>query len=381
MSSTLNLAVLVLAFALTPFPLGCQRARHVEHTVHVSGEETRMRWVQDDRTVEIRTRGEIELDEAEASVRSISPGGRLTLMERTGGGAERRAELHPTGGGITRAYRVDGRERPWNEEASRWLASILPEIARESGVDAQERVERIRRGGGATAVLEEIGRIRGDGSKAAHLRALASVPLTEGEAVVALRHAGTIGSDSHRAEVLLALADRGVLARAAVQRAFFSAVEGLGSDARRRSVLETVLRQDGSEAVRMRLLRSARSIGSDAHRAALLVDVAERGALSGPALISAYFDAVGGIGSDSQRGRVLTTVLGSHGERPEVVLAVLRSARSIGSDSVKAAVLLAVSRALLDRRDVAEVYREASGSIGSERQRSRVEAHAVERGS
>jgi hypothetical protein len=83
------------------------------------------------RRVVIRARGAVRGPAAD-DIRSLRPGGSV-MVEETRNGQTRRAELTPgRGGGIARAYRVNGQARPFDAEAERWFSSILREFTRKA---------------------------------------------------------------------------------------------------------------------------------------------------------------------------------------------------------------------------------------------------------
>lgn len=367
--------------AVCALPLACQTERHTEHTIHTSGEDTRIRWIHNGRSVELRMDGSVEFSDDETEVRRVSPGGRFSLEEQLRGRPDRRVEFRAgPNGGLTRAYFVNGRRESWDASARAWLTGLLPEMARENGIGAEARVARIHARQGSAGVLGEIGRIRSGGSQVAHLRALLdNHPLSAAETMRVLQQVERIDSDSQKAALLRTLAERRDLEQGAVQHAFFDAVDAIGSDTQRQGVLGAVLEQrTPSEPVLAAVLESTAKIGSDTQKASLLVEVAERFSLAGPHLREGFFDAAVSIGSDTQHARVLTSVLRGQGNRPDVVLAVLRSAQSIGSDSQKAEVLLAVPPARLRDQATANAFTETMRTIGSDSQRARVATFALE---
>lgn len=381
MFSRLKTLALGTGLLLGAVPVACQTQQHTEHTTHTSGSRSHIRWIHDGRSVEMRTDGQVELSDAQTEVHRLSPGGRFSLEERVVGRPDRRVEYRAAADGtLTRAYFVNGRAEAWDASACTWLAALLPELARETGVDAEARVARIHAQRGTAGVLEEVGRIRSGSSQAAHLRALlANHPLSAAEIARVLQHVRRIDSDSQKSSLLHTIAERREFEQSTVQRAFFEAVGTIGSDSLRRGVLAAVLgRGHPSEATLVGVLESAAAIGSDSQKGSLLTEVAELYTLASPRVRDAFFAVAGGIDSDSQRARVLTTVLTRQGERSDVVLAAVRSAQEIGSDSQKATVLLAVPPARLRDRTVADAFMDVMRSIDSDSQRGRVATFALE---
>ena len=70
------------------------------------------------------------------------------------------------------AYSVDGERASFEDDGRAWLDDLLPEILRESGLNARQRVARIRRDGGIAAVLADISHTESTSAKRAAYDAL-----------------------------------------------------------------------------------------------------------------------------------------------------------------------------------------------------------------
>ena len=82
---------------------------------------------------------------------------------RRRGGHERELIAKPGAGGAPEVtFELDGERQPFDDSARAWLGRMLPELFRETGVDAKGRVGRILARGGVDAVLAEMRLIRSD---------------------------------------------------------------------------------------------------------------------------------------------------------------------------------------------------------------------------
>lgn len=293
-----------------------------------------------DRCLEVQAVGRVTFDDADADVQALEPGGSFVATESRGGEV-RALSLAWRGGAIEREYQVNGRVRPAAEGAE-WFRGVVLDIVRQSGYGAERRVARIRRQGGASAVLDELQHIRSDYVRQRYLEILiAEDGMTTDEIGRSVRFASdNIGSDY----------SKGLVLRAAVVRR--------GED---RAVAEAVT-------------RGAATIGSDYERANVLLAALERAEPDVPATRESFFRALDGVGSDYERGRVLRTLAGRDALGGETVRAILRSAARIGSDHEKAMVLLAVATQPERLRDDASraAFDLALKSIGSDYEYRRV---------
>jgi len=114
-------------------------------------------------------------------------------------------------------------------------------------------------------------------------------------------------------------------------------------------VLVAAAHHAGSSAdIVTQVAKSAKPIGSDEDKAAVLAELAGS-SFQDERLRDAFFAAVDSIGSDDERGKVLSAVLTRRGVSKEVIIRAIESAAKVGSDEVKARVLgQAIGASLVD---------------------------------
>ena len=97
------------------------------------------------RRFELSMRGKIWFSDDDRDIERLEPGGRLMIEERLRFGPERMIIITAApNGDLQRTFIVDGQSRPFDATAQAWLGTVLPDIIRETGVGAVERVKRIR---------------------------------------------------------------------------------------------------------------------------------------------------------------------------------------------------------------------------------------------
>ena len=384
MHTPLGFLTLGFAAALTVVPaLAAQSrvTRQVRHENHGSSSRYTMILHDDDRTVSVACDGPLELNDDDTDVTSLGNGGYLVIDEQRRGEPGRHIEFRNTGGGIRRTYTVNGQASDDARDQRAWLARILPELAREQGLNAERRVQRILKKEGPDGVLREIRLIRSDGVKRTYLLTLLErAKLDDGQTAAALRIVEReISSDGDKASVLRVLIPKINLEEAGARDAFFEATSSISSDGDRSRVLLSVLPRSAENATALTsLLESAAGISSDGDRSRVLIGAADAPALASAAARDAWFRTAGGISSDGDRSRALLAILQQHGTRTDVAVAALRSAREISSDGDKARVLLAVAPEQLRDGQVAAAYDLALDSISSDGDRRRADLHMRE---
>ena len=300
----------------------------------------------DNRSLTVTSRGQIWFTDDDSDVARVEDGGRLMIEERRRGFPDRMLII-TTGrsGRQERTYLVDGVRTEYDQRAEAWLATLIPELARESGIGAEERARRILDRDGPDGLIAEAERIRSSSVRRRYLTVLLDNGRPrDADTPRALRAVAGIGSSSEKATLLVLAANRVPLDDPATRAAYFDAVRSISSGSELRRVLMAVLdRTPVGAPVLAEGLDASRRISSGSERATVLVAVAGRHRLASGPVRDAFFTAADEMSSSSERRRVLIAVLRAPGSDEAVVRAVVRSARSIASDSEKAAVLLEAS--------------------------------------
>lgn len=369
-------------------------------TTKVHDDEMSLSLATDDRHLKILVEGEVRFSEAEDEIVFLEHGGRLRIDDEHAG-VERELVMEGGTGGepLLVYFEVDGKDGAFDAEARPWLSSVIPEIYRMSGLDAEARTGRIFRRGGADAVLEEIRLIRSDHVQGLYLSALFRMDdLTEDELVSTLRLAGetissdfelrrtltaalpalgessrvsasflesarSIGSDFEAAELLIASWEHLAGGRA-VEDAYFGLAEGIGSDFEMRRALEAALTIPWMvETEATRLLALSGKLGSDFEQSEFLVTFSQVGGLSAEDQ-QALIRASEGIGSDYEHARALEAAGRAMDMDAGTATLLLRTAaRKISSDHELAELLLALAPELPEDPDVAGAYEEAAETL------------------
>jgi hypothetical protein len=120
----------------------------------------------------VKIDGAIEFTDDDHDIKSLSPGGRFRMEERTGLSGRAYEVKADSAGNLTKTWSVNGSAKPLDTEGRAWLDRLLPQMIRESGIGAGPRVARILRQGGPQAVIAEMGLIHSDGAKRVYVEQL-----------------------------------------------------------------------------------------------------------------------------------------------------------------------------------------------------------------
>lgn len=379
--------------------------RHARDGASMSVEVTDAGWFGESTNIRYRTKGyELALDadgefafnDAETDVSEIED---ELEIEEEDAGVTRRVEFENDDGQIVRRYFVDGDEQPYDAAAQAWLAKLIPQVLRQSGIDAQARVARIHARGGADAVLNEIDQLVSDYVTAEYLsllfdrgamnsaqlgRATAAAARIESDYELrraftgALTHqrldddhqiaifsaAGKMDSDYERRELLVAgLAN--ISTAVAVRDAWFQALDQGSSDYEHRVAIESAFAALGDdEHMVRRALTSVERIDSDYERRMALEALAPRVA-AGSVNVEAYARAATGIGSDYELRQALTDLVTRVPLDANGYGVLLDAAGKIDSDYECRELLVEIAGRMPEDASLIAKYRSVARSLGA----------------
>jgi beta-lactamase regulating signal transducer with metallopeptidase domain len=368
---------------------------HISSDVNVKGGQDVMLIQVSDKAhkYSVKIDGKVTFNENEDDVASLGDGGSASFSE-TRLGKTQRIEVTSRGGKLEKTYFVDEKQQPVDAETQKWMAALIPNVIRETAIDAEGRVRHIREKGGADAVLNEIGHIDSGYARGVYLRylaaggtltsaqmtralalvdgidsdyekrnalaALASVqPLDAAQQMLVLAQASKIGSDYERAELLV-----GMLPQLApsdeVRAAWLKAASGIGSDYEHRRVLSAMLDAGHvDEATLTEVVAAASTIGSDYERRSLLTSAVQR-THDADKLATAYAAAASKIGSDYERREALVALIRAPGFGKTGARAVLDALTGIGSDYDCREVLVDLAQVMPNDADLIARYRDVA---------------------
>lgn len=343
-----------------------------------------------------------------SGVRQISDGGYLdATLDK--GGQSRRVRYVGAQGGIQRQFWVNGQIKAWGVDADRFVAELMPILFRETGLNANERVDWLLKERGADALLAEIALIDSDSIQGRYIgryAETASIPpqtlerllamagkdidsdsqlgatlekifdtqkTTGRQLVQLLKAALSIDSDS-QAQALAQKVGPAAFASDEITAAYFDLARTIDSDSQMQAALSSLVANPSVADARIgqTLELAGTDIDSDSQLSALLIQAAPRVGAS-EALAQSYLKAAASVDSDSQSTAALMALAENARLSPASWRGLLDAAGRIGSDSQKSSLLVSVAERLPRQADVEGAYRSAVKTIGSDSNRRRAE--------
>lgn len=325
------------------------------------------------RCIEARLEGTVGFSDDATMVSALGPGASALFRERLPG-VDRVVRFTPSADGVQPAMEVNGRSVPFDDEARAWLARLLPELTRETGFNAAERVARLHAREGTAGALREIATIASNSSKRVHYIALLQLPgVGAGDIAEVVRQASREISSSGDLRELLGAVPVGHRPADEVRRAVMTAIATIRSDGDKREVLQQYAGSGDRETI-LAVLLATPTVRSDGDKRSILTETAASALEDGEAsLRDAWFDAFDAVRSDGDQRSLLFAALPYARGDASLTAAILRGVTGIGSDGDASAVLVAVAqRGLLTTPELRSLYESAARTISSQGDARRV---------
>jgi beta-lactamase regulating signal transducer with metallopeptidase domain len=334
-------------------------------------------------TVDLRTEGQVDFNDDFTDVRRVSADGFFRL-DVTDGGTRRQLDIEPRGGDVSRTWRVNGAERPYDAEARAWFAAFLIDLDRRTAVGVDIRLPHLLKQGGTDAVLAETALMTSDHPRGRYYaKLIATSRLSPAEMTRLLSQAASLTKSDHYADELIGHAAKAGAAEETVRTALFSLIDKMESDHYRANsigavmgagrpnaqdmtalmnivpriksdhykgeVLSRILRGDLDPALRDALAKIGATIESDHYAAEFLKQLAGTGPMTAPGR-QAFVEAAATIESDHYAVEVIGALATRQASSRETTAAALKLVPRIQSDHYRSEAL----RHLLGTRDLVE---------------------------
>jgi dUTPase len=323
--------------------------------------------------VEMRAEGKVEFNDDFTDIASISPNGFFKVESRDQG-TRRELEIRSSGGSLTRVYRLNGAERPFDAEARAWFAGFLIALDRSTAVAVDIRLPRLLERGGVAAVLDETAQMPSDYARGQYYSKLMErTRLTSPELTRLLGQAASLTESDYYASELLKKIGSRALEERDQREAVLQMLQKMESDYYRSEVMKTVMRSGRPAADEMTVLltvvgsmesdyyqaevlkqvmetgqldagqraqvaRAAASMKSGYYSAEILKRMAARGALTAEER-SAFFETLGHISDDYQRSEILGVLIRQGPPAQAEVALILKATEGMRSDYYRSEIL------------------------------------------
>jgi len=323
---------------------------------------------------DIQVRGKIKVNDNDTGILSISPGGSLKISKKTFGN-KRSVIIESNSLGILNYEYYEGRTKiDYKPEGEKWLADILLDVLRITGIDAEGRVKRFYKQDGVDAVLQEIEMISSNSVRALYFEALLddyklnemevmaistgisklSSNTARGElysayssiflintntSIVFFSNVSKLSSNSERARILVQISEKINFEDGEVIEAYFAVVDRMSSNTERGRVMRNLENtQDLTVSTYTRLLQSVGKLSSNTEMGTTLRSL-DKMDLSNPAISEAFFNTVDKMSSNTEMGSTLRHYISEENLSKENYIRMLATIKKMSSNTEMGSVL------------------------------------------
>ncbi len=325
-------------------------------------------------SMEVKASGDIELNDDETDIKSISKNGFLVIKERNWL-TFRELEIYTdANGAVQKKFSLQGRSAEFDAYAQSWLTKTLPDLARRTGVGAAYRIRRIIAQRGMDAAINEMSFAESSAAIQIYFRTILDHPDLNSEVLkkAVTRVSKEISSSSRLHEVLVSAA-RKFPEDSVLTASLMRAAQNISSSSAHSETLIEIaaLRPlDNESAVAM--AKSIEAVSSSSAQGNALEVLAERSPNTEEALL-AYLDAVETVSSSSEQGHALMALLRKSNMNKNVWIRILKAIEDISSSSIQGETLAAFSRVCPNDDEILRAYLKTAGTVSS----SSHQEHAV----
>lgn len=322
-------------------------SRHVSVREHNGDAEMRLEIGKPGYFLHVETDGRVRFNDAENDIAELEEGGSILIREKRDG-VLHELEIENDNGELEREYARDDKTMSMDDQAHAWLGRVIPEVLRNTAVNAEERIARIHARDGNRGVLNELKMIESDHALAKYAVLFASkYPLNPDEIDELLKRLKTVGSDFELRNALATVITNHSL-EADTQARLLEVGATIGSDFESAELAATVIGKLEPTSKNLAAWRKVvADIGSDFEMRRALSPVFERD-LPRAWQLAALEVAADGIGSDFEM-RSLLEAAAPRATDAELVQRYIKGLRTVGSDfEAREAVVVLARQGQLD---------------------------------
>ena len=367
-------------------------AQEYVQNVNVINGRTQYKYSDSFTNYEVQVKGNIKVNGDDTGILSISPGGSLKISKKTFGNKRSIIIESNSAGEMNYEYFEGRREVPYDPEGKKWLADVLLDVVRITGIDARGRTKRLYKKGGINAFVEEIHAISSNSIRGIYFEALLDhFDLDEEElvtvtaviskeissntergrlyrkysnlfmvnntvAVAYFNGISKLSSNTERGSVLRKISKEIDFNYPKVTEAYFACIDKMSINTERGSVLRNAERtQKLSENAYERLLVSVKKISSNTEMGSVMRSL-ENLNMHNTGIATSYFNAIDGMSSNTEAGSTLRHLIKHYDLNDDNYVRLLGCVKKLSSNTEMGSVMRSIQTINLSNSSVNEAY-------------------------
>jgi len=402
----------ILLLILTGFMLHTTAQEYVQNVNIVNGRK-QYKYSDSFTNYEVQVKGDIKVNDDDTRITSISRGGYLKISKKTFGN-KRSLIIESNSNGVLNYEFYEGRrEVPFDPEGIKWLADVLLDIVRMTGIDVEGRTKRIYKNRGINGFLEEVHEISSNSITGLYFEALlTNVKLNDDELVsVCTSISREISSNTERGRlfrkysdefmvnntlaityfesisILSSNTERGSVLKSIntqidfndpkVTEAFFACIDKMSSNTERGGVLRHVEKnQTLSNAAYTRLLMSVKKLSSNTEMGSVMRYLRNID-MTNTEVSTAWFNALDAMSSNTEAGSTMRHLIKNYNLDDNNYVRLLSSVKKLSSNTEAGSVLRSVRDLNLANPEINAAYFIAISTLSSNTEAGSVLRHTI----
>lgn len=316
--------------------------------------------------LKISTNGELTFNDNYTDVISVSEDGYLKIS-MVSFGMRRKLYVSSDDGRVVYRYFEGSKEVNFEPKGRKWMQEVLPDIIRNSGIDLENRVNKIYQKKGVTGFLNELVETDSDYYRSRMVNyLLKNNELKKSELQSLLREFPYRIDSDYELSQIYKKHNPAFLVDLELSTEFFNSLEELSSDYELSQVLKSVYKLNDLDNGKFSLFIGAfDDISSDYEKSNLMKLALNDDRLSNTQLKELLVQ-IEDISSDYEKSQIIKSLLHRHGLSPENIKDVIRLSHSISSDYEMTQILNSIIKGGMLDQDNLEVFNNLLEEISSD---------------
>jgi hypothetical protein len=334
--------------------------------------QTTATWSDGYNKLKVKIDGEIEFGDDDRTISRLSKSGSVTIWQKRGSRTTMLTVNADRDGTLQYEFEIDGKEAVYDDQGRLWLAGVLVDVIRKTGIGAENRANRILDREGVDGLIDEIQFVESDYVIRIYLgTALERIELSPADCRDILEEAAlSMDSDYEKAELLLTAA-RAHNVDATIITSYVDVAATMESDYEIRRALSAVeFDKQVDQAVVDAILQIAARMDSDYETAELLIAFAPQ-CHGSERLCDMYVRATSGIESDYEARRALMELDWHDGMPANAIIGALNVAGRMSSDYEAAELLCTLAPHSADDPEAVAAFMRAVEHVDSDYEAAR----------
>ena len=316
--------------------------------------------------IKISSHGEIKFNNNYTDIIAISDDGYLKIS-MVSFGMRRKLYFRSSNDKLDRLYYEGHKQVKFEPKGREWMEEVLPQVVRNSGLDLENRVNKVYRKGGVNAFLSELEETDSDYFKSRMVHFLLdNNELKKKEKEKLLKEFPACIDSDYELSQIFKKHNSAFIGDNLLSKEFFNSLNQVSSDYELSQILSSVYKNNNLNDSSFEFFISAmNTIGSDHEKSNLIKLAISKGKNSGIKL-DLILNNLKGIGSDYEKGVIINTVINEELFNAENIDKIIELSTEVSSDYESTQIMKKMLKHDMITTENKDQFKEMMNSLSSE---------------